>query len=280
MPDDGNAAADKGQQGAGAAAKGSEGAGAGASVSKDVMEQIQQVVKSEMGGLIKKQLTGQLEGFLKSEDFTKLIGGKLKEASAPPPPPPTEIDEIKQRAEIIERRLNESEKARKEAEGKARSNALKTGIYDIIASLDGKDGRPKIRDDARADLSVLIQSGHNLPGKPDVDDNGEVVVKLADGVVRPLSDILHNGYFGDSHWALSRFATTGSGGGRGAAGGQSASAVLKGLSSHEDRRQLRELATKDPDAAIAEINRLRDESAARMNSVPARARTPGALKGK
>lgn len=270
MAESGKGPADT-KEGAGKVPAGKEGQTSSGETDLAAMEER---LSKAIGGMVRKQVEGQLTGAFKSEDFQKTMQGyiaeAIKAATKPPPPPPTEVEAVHKKVAILEERLQNEAAARNKAEARAREQQLSAGVRSVIDQLDGRDGRPAIRQDARDAIFKLIAMGDRLSGPPDLDDAGNVVVSTPDGMSKPLLDVLSNGYFGENHWATERQGRSGSGaagGVRAAMGAANEGTVAGAWGDRDHAKAFNEFARSNPGAAkklVDEyISRTRDKMARR-----------------
>jgi len=182
---------------------------------------------TDLEGRMSKMITGavgrQVQDVFKSEDYTtglssmlKTAVSELEEAKNAKAPTPTQA--LTQQVQSLGEVIQTERQLRIAAEDASKAQKLQLGIQGIVNGLDGKDGRPALSEEMRQPFLNLIASGYDLGGQPMLDEAGNIVAQAKDGTTRPLSEILTNGYFGAEHWALKRFAATGSGAGAGAGG--------------------------------------------------------------
>lgn len=274
MPDDGKGAADKGPAGEKGADKGSEAGAVSADQVSTLMDErfkgFEDRLKSSMGGVAKKQM----ESVLKSEGFTSTLGdavsAAVRSANAPKPPDPTEVQVLKTQVDTLAGDLQKQGKRADEAEMSARDQQLKLGISAALDALDGKENRPPLKADARASLGVLLGTGFGLNAAPALGDNGAVVVAQLDGTVKPLLDILVNGYFTKDDYRLEKFTAAGSGaGGAIPKPGEGGGKPLTQADLYDKQgKNVGIAAMGNADQAYAEALRLRDEAVRRLRGAP------------
>lgn len=190
-------------------------------VTLETVQELIGKVAADMRGELNKAVTGAVHrnvtDTFKSAEFTEGLKGAFfnildeREKATTPKDPPTDVDALKEQISTLTGVVKSESKARKEAEARAAAQSLDNGILAAINALDGKEGRPNLRKDARDAVYNLVRTGYGLPNKPELGDNGAVIIRMADGEAKPLATVLGNGYFGQDHWAIEKFAASGSG---------------------------------------------------------------------
>ena len=184
------------------------------------LEAVKELLKEQLDGADTKMnnaVTGATNRMVdKKFDEQKVfidetIKKAIEAANAEPAKDPSEVESLKSQVETLSTQVNKESEGRIEAEKKSLNQALKNGINSVLNELDGKDGRPNLRKDAREGFYGLISGGYHLDSEPRLSDDGQVVVEDKQGEIKPLSEILINGYFKKDPWAVEKYEKTGSG---------------------------------------------------------------------
>jgi hypothetical protein len=235
------------------------------------IDQVKELLATELSAMqkdVNKSITGAVtrqlaEGF-KSESFvgslSKAMNDMLteREKAKEPVKQPSDIEALQTQVKTLSQQLQEEATKRSVAETKSREQSLDNGIMSAINALDGKEGRPNLRKDARDAVYQLIRTGYNLSTKPELSGDGKVVVKQLDGSEKSLGEILGNGYFGDGHWAIEKFAASGSGahGAKPTGNSSSTSFDPKKYGTYAGNQELAEKYKGDPEGLLKAIQEM------------------------